>query len=553
MTTSTARTDIQSDGLGFDDLCFDDLFMRSLPGDDGPPTTPRQVYRAHWSTARATPVPAPTVAIWVPEVATLLGWPSTLNTSSNTFAELLSGNRIAPGSRPFAMAYGGHQFGHWAGQLGDGRAMTLGEVVHAGQRWEVQLKGAGRTPYSRQGDGRAVLRSSIRELLCSEAMHHLGVPTTRALALTLTGDSVMRDMFYDGHPAREPGAIVTRVAPTFVRLGNFELFASRDDISNIELLLNWVIRVHYPDISGSPPANTPEAALVPTSKDQRAAFFVELCRRTATTIAHWMAVGFVHGVMNTDNLSILGLTIDYGPYGWLDHYDPAFTPNTTDYSHRRYAYARQAGVGLWNLTRLGESLLSVLTEADLELGLETYRTTVQATWSGLMSKKLGLDTPDDELFGDLLGLMARVETDWTLFFRSLPDVTSGVSPTDLALADRDPLRALAQVFYAVPSHEVRVDFEGWLSRLAARVAAEGRDPELRRASMNAVNPWFIPRNYLVHQAISEATNGDFTAVQRLLEAARSPFSEVTKDPALAGKRPEWARHQPGASALSCSS
>ncbi len=543
----TTTSDLPSQP-GQPELRFDDLFVRSLPGDDGPPTTPRQVYRAHWSTARATPVPAPTIPIWVPEVAHLLGWPTTL-VDSAAFADILSGNHVAPGSRPYAMAYGGHQFGHWAGQLGDGRAMTLGEVVHSGLRWEVQLKGAGRTPYSRQGDGRAVLRSSIRELLCSEAMHHLGVPTTRALALTLTGDSVMRDMFYDGHPAREPGAIVTRVAPTFVRLGNFELFASRDDISSIERLLDWVIRVHYPGIagtSGSPSATSPEDALVPTSKAQRAAFFVELCRRTATTIAQWMAVGFVHGVMNTDNLSILGLTIDYGPYGWLDHYDPAFTPNTTDYSHRRYAYARQAGVGLWNLTRLGESLLCVLSEADIELGLETYRATVQTAWSGLMTQKLGLSTPDDDLLGDLLALMTRVETDWTLFFRSLADVATDTSPT----AD---LKALDAAFYTPPTDEVRADFEAWLSRLSAKVNAEGRDPEARRAAMNAINPWFIPRNYLVHQAISEATNGDFAGVHRLLEAARSPFSEAAFDKTLAAKRPEWARHQPGASALSCSS
>jgi uncharacterized protein YdiU (UPF0061 family) len=261
--------------------------------------------------------------------------------------------------------YGGHQFGQWAGQLGDGRAISLAEVDQSapGQRWELQLKGAGPTPYSRRADGRAVLRSSLREFLCSEAMHHLGIPTTRALSLVTTGEPVVRDMFYDGHPQDEPGAIVCRVAPSFVRLGNFELFASRSEVETLRRLADYVMATHFPELGP------------PSSAESYAAWFAEVCRRTAIMIAHWMRVGFVHGVMNTDNLSILGLTIDYGPYGWLEPYDPVWTPNTTDAGGRRYCYANQPRIGLWNLSQFGHALRPLLETAEgIEQGLTVYRT-----------------------------------------------------------------------------------------------------------------------------------------------------------------------------------
>lgn len=530
---------------------LESLFRDALPGDpDGPPRTPRQVYGAHWSHATPTPVSAPKLAVWAPEVASLLGWPET---PDPMMAEALSGNRLLPGSKPYAMAYGGHQFGHWAGQLGDGRAIVLGEAVHGPQRFEIQLKGAGRTPYSRQGDGRAVLRSSIREFLCSESMHHLGVPTTRALALVTTGDEVVRDMFYDGRPKAEPGAIVTRVAPTFVRLGNFELFADRADISNIERLLDWVIQVHHPELTAEVPARVASdvaSATRPTTLEQRIAFFVGLCERTARTVAHWMALGFVHGVMNTDNLSVLGLTIDYGPYGWLDHYDPGFTPNTTDAGTRRYAFGRQASVALWNLARLGDALAAVIPVPELERGLGVYRDEVQAVWTQHMARKLGLQVPDEALVGDLLALMGQVETDWTLFFRRLSDV----SPAAPRVAE------LGDVFYLAPGQTgqtlgdgMAAAWQSWLERHAKKVRDQDRSPELRRRAMLAENPWFIPRNHLVFQEIARAASGDFTGVNKLLEAARHPYDQAHVDPELAGRRPEWARQQAGVSALSCSS
>ena len=268
--------------------------------------------------------------------------------STGAVAEVLGGNRVLPGMQPYAARYGGHQFGHWAGQLGDGRAITLGEVVGPdGARQDLQLKGAGPTPYSRTADGRAVLRSSVREFMCSEAMHHLGVPTTRALSLVSTGESVVRDMFYDGHPQAEPGAIVCRVAPSFVRFGNFEILAAHQELDALKRLADYVIATHFPEL-GAP------------SAEAYARWFEEICRRTAVMIAEWMRVGFVHGVMNTDNMSILGLTIDYGPYGWLEGFDPGWTPNTTDAGGRRYRYGNQPQIAQWNLVRLANALFPLI-------------------------------------------------------------------------------------------------------------------------------------------------------------------------------------------------
>ncbi|HEY0880990.1 MAG TPA: protein adenylyltransferase SelO family protein, partial [Archangium sp.] len=304
---------------------FSSRFVAALPGDPLTDNQPRQVKSALWSKVTPTPVSAPSLLAYSPEVAAELGL---TEEKLKSLLPILSGNAVAEGSTPFAANYGGHQFGNWAGQLGDGRAISLGEV----NGLELQLKGAGPTPYSRRGDGRAVLRSSLREFLCSEAMHHLGVPTTRALSLVLTGDRVMRDMFYDGRPELEPGAIVCRVAPTFIRFGNFELPTSRDDVTLLKQLTDFTLTHFFPHL-GAP------------SKESYAQLLREVAERTARLMAHWQAVGFVHGVMNTDNMSILGLTIDYGPYGWLDDFDPGWTPNTTDAGTRRYRSGAQPQVG----------------------------------------------------------------------------------------------------------------------------------------------------------------------------------------------------------------
>ena len=288
-----------------------------------------------------TPVDAPALVAVSPEVAALLDLDG--RAADPAWSRVLGGNALVDGMEPYAANYGGHQFGQWAGQLGDGRAITLGEVINrAGQRWELQLKGAGPTPYSRAADGRAVLRSSIREFLCSEAMHHLGVPTTRALSLVLTGEQVVRDMFYDGNPRLEPGAIVCRVAPSFIRFGNFELPASRGDLAAPQSAdrLHDPPRLSRSSLSGGEPARSGGARRVVRAG---------VPSGPRAMVADWMRVGFVHGVMNTDNMSILGLTIDYGPYGWVDDFDPDWTPNTTDAGGRRYRFGAQPQIAYWNL------------------------------------------------------------------------------------------------------------------------------------------------------------------------------------------------------------
>src|SRR5687768_11385754 len=390
---------------------FDNSFVRELPGDSSTQNVPRAVRNACYTLVDPTPVRAPRLLAWADPVGEMLGI-SRPASPVDPVVEVLSGNRVLNGMQPYAARYGGHQFGQWAGQLGDGRAITLGEILCPdGIRRELQLKGSGKTPYSRTADGRAVLRSSVREFLCSEAMHYLGVPTTRALSMVATGDSVVRDMFYDGNPQPETGAIVCRVSPSFVRFGNFEILAAQDEPETLKRLADYVIREHFPEL-GAPSPST------------YARWFEEICRRTGTLIAHWMRVGFVHGVMNTDNMSILGLTIDYGPYGWLEGYDLRWTPNTTDLPGRRYAYGAQPQIAAWNLSRLAVALRPLVQdESALESGLATYADTFNNSWSSMLADKLGLASlehrDDNTLLSDLFEVLQQVETDMTLFFRCL--------------------------------------------------------------------------------------------------------------------------------------
>ncbi|MBV9879781.1 MAG: YdiU family protein, partial [Gemmatirosa sp.] len=304
-------------------FAFDNRFVAELPGDPERSPRRRQVLGACWSAIDPTPVAQPRLLAHAREVAELLGI-TEADVAAPWFAEVFGGNALLAGMQPYAACYGGHQFGQWAGQLGDGRAITLGELVRGGARWELQLKGAGPTPYSRSADGRAVLRSSIREFLCSEAMHHLGVPTTRALSLVTTGEAVVRDMFYDGHPRPEPGAVVCRVAPSFVRFGNFEILAARGDEATLARLVDFTIARDFAHLVGDVDA-------------RRAAWFIEVCERPARLLVHWMRVGFVHGVMNTDNTSISGETIDFGPCAFLDGYDPDKKFSSIDHAGR-YAF-----------------------------------------------------------------------------------------------------------------------------------------------------------------------------------------------------------------------
>lgn len=517
-------------------LKFDNRLVRELPGDGETSNQPRQVLGALWSSVAPTPVAAPKMLACSSEVAVALGLDEAA-LDSPPWLDVLAGNALLPGMATYATCYGGYQFGSWARQLGDGRAIFLGEAVNpCGQRFELQLKGAGPTPYSRRADGRAVLRSSLREFLCSEAMHHLGVPTTRALSLVTTGDAVLRDMFYDGRAEEEPGAVVCRVAPSFTRFGHFELPASRGDVALLRQLVDFTIDRDFPEFVHLP---SDEALL---------AWFVEICERTARLMVHWMRVGFVHGVMNTDNMSILGLTIDYGPYGWVDNFDPAWTPNTTDASGRRYCFARQPEIARWNLERLSEALGVVASAPEtLSTGLERFDTVYAESFRQTFAAKFGFATWHDDdatLIQDAFELLQGAELDMTCFFRNLAQVDV-----------EDPqLSALHDAFYRAELYELHQDaFSAWLNRWSTRVKSEGDEVGKRVTRMNAVNPRYVLRNYLAQQAIDLANEGDVSMIHDLLAVLRHPYTEQTGREAFSAKRPDWARHKAGCSMLSCSS
>jgi uncharacterized protein YdiU (UPF0061 family) len=516
-------------------LRFDNRFVRELPAD--PETGPRvrQVRKALYSRVEPTPVAEPKLIAHSPDVAQILGIDEQ-DIASPDFARVFGGNTLIEGMEPYAANYGGHQFGTWAGQLGDGRAINLGEVINGkGERWELQLKGAGRTPYSRSADGRAVLRSSIREFLCSEAMHHLGVPTTRALSLVTTGEKVIRDMFYDGRPEAEAGAIVCRVAPSFIRLGNFQLPASRGDTDLLKQLIDFTVDRDFPELSGS-------------GEELYVQWFGQVCERTARLIAHWMRVGFVHGVMNTDNLSILGLTIDYGPYGWIDNFDPGWTPNTTDAGGRRYRFGQQAEIAYWNLCQLANALAPAFASTEpLEAGLQGYIDVYNEATRSDIAAKLGLDECRDDdlmLMQTLHGLMHAAEVDMTIFFRALAAIETE-NPT---------LAPLAGAFYdEAKRNEAKPAFNDWLARYCARLRDDALAPDQRRERMRRANPKYVLRNYLAQQAIDRAEQGDVAGIHELLDVMRRPYDDQPGREAFAARRPDWARTRAGCSMLSCSS
>ncbi|HBC58368.1 MAG TPA: YdiU family protein [Gammaproteobacteria bacterium] len=523
------------------DTTFRDHFSETLPADPHTDNSPRRVAQSAFSWVSPEPVSAPKTIAYSKELLTVLGWPES-EANSELFAQVFSGNRLLSGMRPYAMCYGGHQFGHWAGQLGDGRAINLGGIdTETEGHLTLQLKGAGPTPYSRRADGRAVLRSSLREFLCSEAMYHLGIPTTRALSLVSTGEQIERDMFYDGHPELEPGAIVCRVAPSFIRFGHFELPTAREEYQLLEQLVKHCLKNDYKDKYAY-------------HSDGLVDWFRDVCLRTADLMVHWMRVGFVHGVMNTDNMSILGLTIDYGPYGWLEAYDPHWTPNTTDAQGRRYCYGKQPEIAQWNLMALANGLYPLIGESEpLEEALTEYAKHYQRSWRDMMCAKLGMqtgrDTTDDSIIHELLSLLGAVEADWTLFFRALSRWDPQVKPQD------DHLQGIVETFYLPEkfSGEVKQRWLVWLQAYGARILHEGQSTPTRIAQMNSVNPIYIMRNYLVHQAIEQVEKGDISALEQLMLAMRQPYEESDSFTLLTGKRPDWARHKAGCSMLSCSS
>lgn len=533
-------------------LEFSNRFTRELPADPITENRARQVSESAYSRVSPTPVRAPRILALNKPLALQLGLD---DVDSESLAQLLSGNELLPGMDPFAMAYGGHQFGNWAGQLGDGRAINLGELRNAaGEYFTLQLKGAGPTPYSRHADGRAVLRSSLREYLCSEAMHALGVATTRALSLVLSGDEVVRDMFYDGNPQAEPGAIVCRVAPSFVRFGSFELPAARGDLTLLRQLMTFCIRSDWPDLAARLTHNA--------SKSQHKAVYLEwfsrVCELTQQMIVQWMRVGFVHGVMNTDNMSVLGLTLDYGPYGWVDDYDPDWTPNTTDAGGRRYRFGQQAAVARWNLYQLANAIYPLVEDAPaLQAILEALPARYEASYHQMMCAKLGIKPNDEKaswLAQSLPALLSCQPTDMTLFFRN-------ISRFDPLSADAELQHCVAEAFYdeAGLRESNQLRYREWQQAYRDCLLRDcplqnTESAQTRVMQMNAVNPLYVPRNYLAQQAIEALTAGDDTLFSQLLRTLERPYEdqgELARQ--FAQKRPSWALNKAGSSMLSCSS
>jgi uncharacterized protein YdiU (UPF0061 family) len=460
---------------------------------------------------QAQGLPSPHWVASSPECAAWLGWDRDW-TRSNEALQVFSGSGVWPGMRPLASVYSGHQFGVWAGQLGDGRALWLGEVETPHGPMELQLKGSGLTPYSRMGDGRAVLRSSIREFLCSEAVHGLGIPTTRALCITGSALPVRRETV-------ETAAIVTRVAPSFIRFGHFEHFsyaeAQGEPFSELRQLADFVVQHFYPQCKE---ASNPYAALLQA-----------VTERTARLMADWQAVGFCHGVMNTDNMSILGLTIDYGPFGFLDAFDPGHICNHSDHQGR-YAFAQQPGVALWNLYALGQALMPLIEDSNAAVAaLEGFKVVFPQAMQARLCAKLGLrragDPGDQQLADDWLRLLAQDKVDHTLAWRAL-------ARFDSATGQAGPVQ---DFFIDRPA------FDAWARRYAERLRSEQSVDTERAARMNRHNPRYVLRNHLAEAAIQKAQAGDFSEIDKLRQILTRPFDEQPENADYAALPPDWAQ------------
>lgn len=478
-----------------------------------------------WYTSqRPTAIDAPYPVVFNDDVAALLDIDGE-RARREGYAEVLSGNRVPDGARPVSHRYGGHQFGVWAGQLGDGRAITLGDIVNGrGQSYDIQLKGAGKTPYSRFADGRAVLRSTVREYLGSEALAGLGIPTTRALAIVGSDAPVYRETV-------ESAAILTRVAPSLVRFGSFEMLFYNRRFDDLAPLADDVIAAHHPDI-----------AAIDDAQQRYRAWVAHVIAATAELIADWQAVGFCHGVLNTDNMSVLGLTLDYGPFGFMDGFEPGWICNHTDEAGR-YAYNQQPTVGLWNLGRFVQAILPLLSddpETAVEVGkglLDDYRGHYDRAYQARMRAKLGLSDARDgdaDLIEGLLKCMAADGADFTRTFRALSDVSADPEATAAPFADEFVDRDAAT---------------RWLADWRARLGATGADDAPRRRRMRLTNPRYVLRNYLAQHAIERAQAGDYSEIERLHAILRRPFDEQPEHADYARLPPDWARGL----VLSCSS
>ncbi|MDQ1804663.1 protein adenylyltransferase SelO [Chryseobacterium sp. PTM-20240506] len=504
-------------------------FIKKFPGDFSGNPMQRATPKVLFSTVSPAGFDNPELIIFNEKLSEEIG----LGKFEENDLDFLVGNNLPPNIQPYATAYAGHQFGNWAGQLGDGRAILAGEIINdSGKKNEIQWKGPGATPYSRHADGRAVLRSSVREYLMSEAMYHLGVPTTRALSLCFTGEDVIRDMMYNGNPQKEKGAIIIRTAESFLRFGHYELISAQAEYKTLQDLGDFTILNYFPEITSS-------------DSEKYKDFFKSICTRTADLMTEWFRVGFVHGVMNTDNMSVLGLTIDYGPYSMMDEYDLNFTPNTTDLPGRRYAFGKQGQISQWNLWQLANALHPLIKdEKFLENTLNNYGNYFWEAHDKMLCRKFGFDQlldGDEEFFSNWQGLMQELEFDHTLFFNQLEKLKEG-----------DDLKELFEnVSYTFLNDDLLNKLKHFIQKYKERISKNKITKEASLNLMQKANPKFILRNYLLYQCIEEINEGKKDLLKKLIHALENPYQEIY--PEFSVKRPVDYDDISGCSTLSCSS
>ncbi|WP_294300804.1 protein adenylyltransferase SelO family protein [uncultured Chryseobacterium sp.] len=504
-------------------------FIKKFPGDFSGNTMQRNTPKVLFSTVAPAGFDRPQLIVFNEKLSEEIG----LGKFEEKDLNFLVGNQLPENIKPYATAYAGHQFGNWAGQLGDGRAILAGEITNpSGERNEIQWKGAGATPYSRHADGRAVLRSSVREYLMSEAMFHLGIPTTRALSLAFTGEDVLRDIMYNGNPELEKSAVVIRTAGSFLRFGHFELMSAQQEYKTLQELVDFTIENYFKEITSA-------------GEQKYRDFFENVCRKTADLMVEWYRVGFVHGVMNTDNMSVLGLTIDYGPYSMMDEYNLNFTPNTTDLPGRRYAFGKQGQVSQWNLWQLANALHPLIKdEKFLEEILNDYGSYFWETHDRMLCRKFGFDqllTSDEKFFTSWQSLMQDLQLDYTLFFNQLEKYDTTL----------DLKKQFEHVSYTFLNEEDVTKLEDFIksyqSRLEKNIISKEKSLELMRKT----NPKFILRNYLLYQCIEEINDGKMKMLDKLTRALENPYQEIYPD--FSVKRPSGYDDISGCSMLSCSS
>lgn len=504
-------------------------FLENFPGDFSKNPIQRNTPKVLFSTIDPVGFDHPKLIVFNEKLSEEIG----LGKFNDTDLDFLVGNNLPENIKTYATAYAGHQFGNWAGQLGDGRAIIGGEIQNPeGQKTEIQWKGAGATPYSRHADGRAVLRSSVREYLMSEAMHHLGIPTTRGLSLSFTGENVVRDMMYSGNPQEEKGAVVVRTAESFLRFGHFELMSAQKEIDTLQKLTDFTIKNYFPEITSE-------------GEQKYKDFFQAVCTKTADLMVEWFRVGFVHGVMNTDNMSILGLTIDFGPFSMMDEYDLNFTPNTTDLPGRRYAFGKQGQISQWNLWQLANALFALIKdEKFLEETLNSYGTYFWKAHDAMLSRKFGFDEVkenDEEFFTNWQGLMQELQLDYTLFFNliekidTLSDLKTEFQKISYTFLDDTKVRKL----------------EDFIRQYKLRLKKNTIEKDESVNLLKKNNPKFLLRNYLLFECIEEISEGKTEMLEKLTKALENPYQEIY--PEFSAKRPSNYDDISGCSMLSCSS